>query len=188
MTRREAIQRAAAISGFTLTAPAMALLEGCQPSADPGWEPQVLTRKQLDLVGKVANRILPPTETLGALDVGVDRFIDIMLSAMFPEEHRQAFVQQIDDFSLQEATFVDDTEEIQQEKLMLLEQTYAKAREADPNTPKPFFRTIKELTLLGYFTSEPVMKNQLNYYAVPGRYDGCTALADNPSLYVDNNV
>ena len=40
----------------------------------------------------------------------------------------------------------------------------------------PFFRLIKELTLLGYFTSEQGATQALEYVAVPGRYDGCVDL------------
>lgn len=36
-----------------------------------------------------------------------------------------------------------------------------------------FFRTMKELTLLGYYTSEVGATQELHYVAVPGRYDGC---------------
>ena len=43
---------------------------------------------------------------------------------------------------------------------------------------KTFFHLIKELVLLGYFTSEPIGKNVLHYDPIPGRYDGCIPLAD----------
>jgi hypothetical protein len=36
-----------------------------------------------------------------------------------------------------------------------------------------YFQYMKELTLLGYFTSEPGATKALRYIAVPGRYDGC---------------
>jgi hypothetical protein len=36
-----------------------------------------------------------------------------------------------------------------------------------------FFRTMKELTLLGYYTSEAGATRELGYVAVPGRYDPC---------------
>lgn len=36
-----------------------------------------------------------------------------------------------------------------------------------------FFRAMKELTLLGYYTSQPGATRELRYAAVPGRYDGC---------------
>lgn len=40
-------------------------------------------------------------------------------------------------------------------------------------TEIPFFRTMKELTLVGYYTSEPGATQELKYAAVPGRYEGC---------------
>jgi hypothetical protein len=43
--------------------------------------------------------------------------------------------------------------------------------------PAPiFYYTIKDLTLLGYFTSEPGATQALEYVAVPGRYEGCIDL------------
>ncbi len=43
--------------------------------------------------------------------------------------------------------------------------------------PSPiFFYTIKDLTVLGYFTSEPGATQALEYVAVPGRYEGCVDL------------
>ncbi len=36
-----------------------------------------------------------------------------------------------------------------------------------------FFRTLKELTVLGYYTSEVGATQELQYTPVPGRYDAC---------------
>jgi hypothetical protein len=38
--------------------------------------------------------------------------------------------------------------------------------------PSHYFRMMKELTLLGYFTSKEGATMALRYKAVPGRYDG----------------
>lgn len=43
---------------------------------------------------------------------------------------------------------------------------------ADGGTP-PGFTLIKQLTLLGFFTSEVGATQVLRYEAIPGRYDGC---------------
>jgi hypothetical protein len=43
---------------------------------------------------------------------------------------------------------------------------------------KTFFHLIKELTLLGYFTAEPVGKNVLHYDPIPGRYQGCIPISE----------
>ena len=48
-----------------------------------------------------------------------------------------------------------------------------------PATPaRPaFFRTMKELTLLGYYTSEIGATKELHYLPVPGRFEGCVPIA-----------
>lgn len=43
----------------------------------------------------------------------------------------------------------------------------------DTDGPVTFFRMMKELTLLGYFTSEIGASQVLRYVPVPGRYDPC---------------
>lgn len=47
----------------------------------------------------------------------------------------------------------------------------ARPRPVHPSTP--FFRMMKELTLLAYYTSEAGATRELRYAPVPGRYDGC---------------
>lgn len=39
--------------------------------------------------------------------------------------------------------------------------------------PKHYFSMLKELTLLGFFTSEPGTTKALRYVAIPGKYDPC---------------
>ncbi|HEX6926734.1 MAG TPA: gluconate 2-dehydrogenase subunit 3 family protein [Longimicrobiaceae bacterium] len=39
-----------------------------------------------------------------------------------------------------------------------------------------FWRTLKRLVLVGYYTSELGATRELRYLALPGRYDGCTAI------------
>jgi gluconate 2-dehydrogenase gamma chain len=40
----------------------------------------------------------------------------------------------------------------------------------------PFFRTMKELTLVGYYTSEIGATRELRHAPVPGRFEGCVPL------------
>jgi hypothetical protein len=51
--------------------------------------------------------------------------------------------------------------------------TGAPKPDEEQKPPIPFFRTMKELTLLGYFTSEIGATQALTYNQVPGRYDAC---------------
>jgi hypothetical protein len=41
------------------------------------------------------------------------------------------------------------------------------------NDPNHYFAMMKQLTLLGYFTSEIGATKALRYVAVPGKYEGC---------------
>ena len=47
------------------------------------------------------------------------------------------------------------------------------ATNASDNPPAHYFRMMKELALLGYFTSEIGMTQALRYVESPGRYDPC---------------
>ncbi|HEU4610299.1 MAG TPA: gluconate 2-dehydrogenase subunit 3 family protein, partial [Chitinophagaceae bacterium] len=48
---------------------------------------------------------------------------------------------------------------------------YAKNKKA--SDPPHYFALMKQLTLLGYFTSQIGCEQALRYVAVPGRFDGC---------------
>jgi hypothetical protein len=48
---------------------------------------------------------------------------------------------------------------------------YAKNKKKED--PAHYFTMMKQLTLLGYFTSEPGATKALRYVAVPGRFDAC---------------
>ena len=42
-----------------------------------------------------------------------------------------------------------------------------------PDAPAHYFRMMKELALLGYFTSEIGYTRAMRYIEAPGRYDPC---------------
>jgi hypothetical protein len=50
-----------------------------------------------------------------------------------------------------------------------------------------FFRTLKELTLLGYFTSEEAATDGVvNYEPVPTKYDPCAPVDENTKVFYSN--
>jgi gluconate 2-dehydrogenase gamma chain len=49
----------------------------------------------------------------------------------------------------------------------------------NPERPEvPFFRTMKELTIVGYYTSEVGATVELRHEAVPGRHQGCVPFTE----------
>ena len=63
-----------------------------------------------------------------------------------------------------------------------VKKTHDAAIDAEKNTqpaPKrPFILMMKELTMLGFFTSEPGATQVLQYDPVPGAYKGCIPLSE----------
>lgn len=178
LSRREALHRLTFLVGGVISAPAMsAILAGCRAEASTtAWIPRALTTDQADLLGLLVDRIIPTTDTPGAKDVGVPVFIDKLLHQWVDPNERERFLNglaAIDEetrktygVALREAT------PAQQNALLTRhDQRAVQAREEDAD-PLPFFATLKEWTLVGYYTSEVGATQELQWLAAPGRYDG----------------
>ena len=180
MDRREALKRVSWLVGGSVSAPlAVAVLSGCrtEPDTATDWSPQFLTAEQDALVAEVTELIIPATDTPGAKDVMVNRLIDHLLATCYPPEDQQRFVAGLtqldaDAEQVHGDSFINLTPE-QQTKVL----TQTEARSPSGEGPS-FFPMIKELTLLGYFTSEPGATQTLKYQLVYGRYNGCVPLEE----------
>ncbi|PYO99228.1 MAG: hypothetical protein DMD60_02230 [Gemmatimonadetes bacterium] len=183
MDRREALRRAALLLGGALAAPTVAgVLAGCRASRAPegAWAPQALTRDQAELVAALAEHILPETDTPGARAAGVHRFIDALLAESYSPLERTRFLAGLAAVDARAVSasgrpFLQCAAGDQRALLEALDRE-ALAGSVDPPDP-PFFRTLKELTLVGYYTSEIGATRELHHAPVPGRYDGCVPLA-----------
>jgi hypothetical protein len=177
MTRREAIRRTALVLGGAITPSLLTgVLQAQTPSGNGASLPAYLSVKQFEAAGAMAERILPGTDTPGARDVGVPAFIDLMYGKYMTVEEKGLFaagLAEVDAASTaQHGRSFPLLPPEQQDRLLT---TLAVAAQAKETT---FFHLIKELTLLGYFTSEPIGKNVLLYDPIPGRFDGCIPLAE----------
>lgn len=191
MNRREYIKNTTLLLGYAVSAGAVSeLLTSCQKEAQLAWKPVFLTNNQANTIAEVAETILPKTATPGAKELGVPQFIDRMLKELLNEADQKEFVEGIEkldnrceqDYS---KPFVECTQEQREEILTTLDKEAAKfppslwgivlVEKPDPIT---FFRRMKSLTLMGYFTSEKIGKEVLAYDPVPGQYIGCMPLGD----------
>lgn len=99
MNRREAIQRVALLMGGAISAPALlGVLEGHAKEPGPDWKPSVLDKDELAVVSRIADIIVPRTDTPGALDAGVPAFIDAMLKEVYSKESRDRYLKELHDF------------------------------------------------------------------------------------------
>lgn len=222
ITRREALRRAAWLLGGAISGPTLAgVLAGCAADGSRA-AGKVLRGRQLNLVGTIADHIIPETDTPGARAVHVDGFIDEMLATYYPEAERALFLAGLDDVDDRSrrahgSPFLDCTAEQQRAVLLELDRESFAPAEPRPEEPPsadvrertddgdsplppeveadtirwihgeprpvrtpslPFFRTMKELTVVGYYTSEVGATVELRHEAVPGRYQGCVPFTE----------
>lgn len=181
ITRRTALRRAALLLGGVISAPTIAaVLAGCEtpPAKDAARTARGLDASQAAIVATIADHIIPRTETPGARDVGVDRFIGRMLSEYYSDDERARFLDGLADVDRRahRAAGRPFLESSAAEQLDLVAALDAEAF-APHAPPATFFRRMKELTLVGYYTSLDGATHELAYARVPGRFDGCVPLA-----------
>jgi hypothetical protein len=182
MDRREALKRTAWIMGGAVSAPAiMGILKGCKAKPTLDWKPTFLSEEQGLLVSQLSDIIIPKTDTPGAKEVGVPGFIDQMLKEVYSKEEQDKFLAALKEFSDEAAKsgdpFTEQDPAKQVEFVTAQHDAAVKAQlETKPAPPRPFILMMKELTMLGYFTSKPGATEVLQYEAVPGAYKGCLPL------------
>ncbi len=169
ISRREAIRRASLFLGAALSPSLLAAAAQLPATVAKDRRPHRLGERTFDLAAAVAERIIPRTDTPGAQDVGVPEFIDLVYGDFMTPAEQAMLTGGLEKLETASraghgAGFVQLPPE--QQDTMLRD--FAAASPADGAS---FFLQIRELTVLGYFTSEMVQKNVLHYDPVPGRYD-----------------
>jgi gluconate 2-dehydrogenase gamma chain len=193
MNRREALRRTALALGYTISAPlAAAVLNGCSAKPDITFVPKFFNEEQARLMSMLAETILPRTDTPGAIDAGVPGFIDDMVATVYSAEQQKNFTDGLGAFAEQAKTeigddFIDATPEQQLEFVKKLNTELLSSNDASKSEgwwaagagkSKPFFLEAKELTVLGFFTSEAGATQVLQYNQVPGPFKGCVPLSE----------
>ncbi len=174
--RKEAIKRTGALLGGVIFAPnILGVLNGCTAKSDFEWNPVLFSDKQARLVTTLADVIIPADEYPSASEVGVPAFIESMVKDVYTKDQRNRFLEGLDRFADDarielNAEYFDSVEE---QRYQFTYSQNQKALDVDPSPEPPFFLTFKELTILGYFTSEVGATQVLRYEPIPGRYDGC---------------
>lgn len=147
--------------------------------ARPGF--RVLDADQQALVTTLTDLIIPETETPGAKAARVDQFIDVMLADWYDAADRQRFLDGLADVDARSTTaagkpFTDATPAQQTAVLTTLDDEFARLRMAHQSTSKNFFRMLKWLTLVGYYTSQIGFEQELHEHIIPGMFDPCRLL------------
>ncbi len=179
--RRKILKRlSAGALGVLSGACTTALTGGCRSSSKrkriAGLTPEAGT-----LISEIAETIVPETETPGAKTAGVGLFVIRILADCRSQAERESFVKGLDEFeqgcfSQFGHSFIKCTP---QQKLSLLEKLdsealglWSKIKERVFHQNN-FFKTLKELVLIGYFTSRQGATRALSYDPIPGKWIVC---------------
>jgi len=148
------------------------------------WTPHVLDSHQDELVTTLSELIIPQTDTPGAKAALVNRFIDAVL-ADADEADRNSFLQglawmDVRSSELFGVEFVQAGPEQQAALLTTLASEKNMSFESQIGveswTGRPFFTAVKAMTIMGYYTSEVGMKQEVgddgNLFF--GGFGGCT--------------
>lgn len=176
LTRREALRRASLLLGVAFTPSILAAAAaGVTPPVAAG-ERGFWGDRERALVAALAERLLPRTDTPGAIDAGVPAFIERMVNAYFTDRERQTFLAglpQVD--ALSRSRGGDDFVRLRPEQQ---DAVLAALAEAAVGQGVTFYSLVREATIVGYFTSELVGKTVLHYDPVPGRFDACIPISE----------
>ena len=198
ISRREAVIKMAVLLGASVVGPR--LLAGT--FGQSGALPAGYTADDLALLDEIGDTIIPADDVPGAKAVGIGAFVAMMVNDCYDAPDQRAFrlglAKLAVDFQAQYgAGFMAGRAEDRTAFLNKLDhdqraqpRTRNRRRPGNgeepgadtesntaglPQAPDrivPFFRMMKELTILGYFTSEIGCTQALRYAEVPGGFDG----------------
>lgn len=176
MDRREAITQVSWILGGTIVGSSIFLETGCRTSTEKTAD--FFDAETIALLNEMGETILPATSTPGAKDAKVGEFMAIMVKDCYTTKDQGIFRQGIKRL---EKKCKDETGKSFMEcsadertKFFVKMDALQKAYMSEKTTEQPshYFRMVKELTLLGFFTSEVGSTKAQRYIETPGRYDG----------------
>ncbi len=161
---------------------ASAILTGCAP------EHQIkgldFSDEDIAFLDEIGDTIIPETDTPGAKATGIGSFMVMMVKDTYEADNQKIFVDGLNtmrkDFKSENGSdFVDASAE---DRLAYLNNMYEQYKTSDPKQPE-VINMLRDLTVLGYFTSEIGSTQALNYIEVPGRFDGCIDWSENDRNY-----
>lgn len=154
--------------GGTLSAPTLLAFDRWSQTNPESREngASILNEEQREIMARVAELIIPKTDTPGAVDAGVPDFIEIILRDCYAKPVQDVFLTGLGDLAgkgLLTASPDQQTTLLKQVEVQALANTKAGS--------VSFWQLIKELTVWGYFTSEAGIKSSFDYQPIPGKFE-----------------
>jgi hypothetical protein len=176
MNRRDAISRVGLILGGTVIG-AEFFISGCKSGSSVNTD-DLASKETTAFLNEVGETILPETSTPGAKAANVGGFMAVMVKDCYTADDQKVFkegIGKLDEASSKKYNkkFMEADAKQRTELLTAIDKEakeYSKTKK--PEDANHYFVMMKQLTLLGYFTSEVGATKALRYLPVPGKYVG----------------
>lgn len=177
-SRRELLLGATALFGSALAAPlARAATVAAMAPAGFTASQAYFTPEQHAMVAALSERIIPTTDTPGAIAAGVPGFIEMMLADWYEPTDRNEFMAGLgvmDGYA--QVRYSKPYAELAPEAQDAILTTAME--NAVPGLSARFFEQCRQMVILGYYSSEIGCRQERVYLPVPGRYDGAYPYAE----------
>lgn len=180
--RRDALAGIVTMFGAALFAPIARAASGKGAVIDTG-PPSVgvFTAEQRALVSALSERVIPTTDTPGAIAAEVPQFIEKLLADWAMPEDKEPILAGLEaiearsrrDYKVAAAKAAPE----QQDALLTLAMNDRLPGGED------FFDKFRQLVITGYYTSEIGITQEREYLPVPGRYDGAYPYTDATKVF-----
>ena len=188
MDRRELLKMVALATGGVVIGGEV-FLTGCK-SKDAAVAGMAFSEKDIAFLDEVAETIIPKTTTAGAKEAEVGKFMTVMVNDCYEEADQKTFhegMKKLDEAcnKMHGHGFMKADAAQRKELLTSLDKEakeYMKNKKKED--PGHYFMMMKQLTLLGFFTSRQAMEQCFNYQAVPGKYDGAVPYKKGDKIFV----
>ena len=203
INRREAIRHVSVLLGGVALVGGSDLLAALEkPVSKVHGSLGDFTAQDIALLDEIAETILPETKTPGAKAARTGAFMARMVTDCYSPAQQKVFregMRKVDDagknthgVAFMAATpaqrlAVLTTLDQEQKRVMDARAAAAAGVEASrTQEPAHYFRMMKELALLGYFTSEIGCTKALRYVEAPGRFDPCIPYTPGESAWAQH--
>lgn len=192
MERREALRLLASAAALPLLSrDAFSLFRAVHQQLPEAASLKTLNPHQNATVTTISELIIPQTDTPGAKAARVNEFIDLVLTEWYHDEEKSLFLSGVADVDSRSRDlfgkdFVECSAKQQAQLLTELDEELsetrrpadlARPRRTDP-PEKQFFYMMKQLTLVGYYTSEIGFEQELHQQIIPPRHAGCVPIEE----------
>ena len=184
--RREAVKRVSVmLGGIALVGSGSGLLTACS-NADRAAVAKAGTTgtfnaEDIAFLDEVSDTILPTTaKSPGAKAAQTGAFMALMVTDTYTPEDQKVFrdgMAALNEASKKAnggATFMAATPAQRTAVLTALDKEQFDFQKVRKDRPQHYFRMMKELSMLGFFTSEIGYTKAMRYAESPGRFDPCT--------------